>query len=375
MSELMNARRRIIRRELLISVSVLAFFASMHDVGRAYAADADRATVWVELGAQLEQVNGFGDPYAPPFTPEIVTDGFTSPLELQRALGKSFGGESKVSFQPKNLDWFFSVSARYGRANGGTKTHEQMPGCPCKVHIGTYYPPTPVYLNPSAAGKKFSETQVSNSETHAILDFQAGKDIGLGLFGKTGESIFSFGVRFAQFSSKQIVGINANPDDVLPSNIKYAWHHHSYLVTSHVERGFRGLGPSLSWNASAPLLGNAEGGELALDWGANAAILFGREKMSGHHQTMAYYRKTNFFTGHSYSHFMRSANPARTKSLIVPNAGGFAGLSYRFANAKLNVGYRADYFFGAMDGGVDALRRKNVGFYGPFASVSVGLGG
>lgn len=46
-----------------------------------------------------------------------------------------------------------------------------------------------------------------------------------------------------------------------------------------------------------------------------------------------------------------------------------------FKNFKMNAGYRADLFFHAMDGGIDTRKSENVGFYGPFASVSVGLGG
>jgi hypothetical protein len=60
---------------------------------------------------------------------------------------------------------------------------------------------------------------------------------------------------------------------------------------------------------------------------------------------------------------------------VVPDLGGFAGLSWCVPNAKVAIGYRADFFFGAMDGGIDGAHRENVGFYGPFASISVGLGG
>ena len=34
----------------------------------------------------------------------------------------------------------------------------------------------------------------------SIADFQAGKDVGLGMFGNGGKSVFSAGVRFAQFN-------------------------------------------------------------------------------------------------------------------------------------------------------------------------------
>ena len=46
----------------------------------------------------------------------------------------------------------------------------------------------------------------------------------------------------------------------------------------------------------------------------------------------------------------------RTRTVIVPNLGGFAGVSYCFPDAKLSLGYRADFFFGAMDGGIDTRR-------------------
>jgi len=31
-------------------------------------------------------------------------------------------------------------------------------------------------------------------------------------------------------------------------------------------------------------------------------------------------------------------------SLIVPNAGSFAGISFQYAEAKLSLGYRADFY-------------------------------
>jgi hypothetical protein len=59
----------------------------------------------------------------------------------------------------------------------------------------------------------------------------------------------------------------------------------------------------------------------------------------------------------------------------VPNVGGFAGLTFRHADAKVSFGYRADFFFGAMDGGIDTRNTSTVSFHGPFATISIGLGG
>ena len=60
---------------------------------------------------------------------------------------------------------------------------------------------------------------------------------------------------------------------------------------------------------------------------------------------------------------------------VVPNLGGFAGFSVKYPNAKVSFGYKADFFFGAMDGGNDVRRVEDIGFHGPYASASIGLGG
>ena len=371
MNELMIVRCRNIRWELMTTVSALALLVSVYGADRALAADkdADRPTVWIEIGVQLEQVSELGDPFDPPFVPEIIKDGFASPLELQRALSQSIGGEGKISLQPENSDWVFSASLRYGRANGRKATHEQTPSAK-HVHVGTQTRSfTPIHDT-----KKFSETQTDNNEMHVILDFQAGKDIGLGLFNHEGESMVSFGVRFAQFTSKQGLSLNADPDFYFPKSIFSTKYHHTYAAASHMERSFRGLGPSVSWNASAPLIGNTNDSGVSLDWGVNAALLFGHQKAQGHHQTVADFYKTNFFQNyHLNTHFQRSGNPDRSRFVTVPNLGGFAGVSFLYSNAKVSLGYRADFFFGAMDGGIDTAKFENRGFFGPFASVSVGL--
>jgi hypothetical protein len=72
----------------------------------------------------------------------------------------------------------------------------------------------------------------------------------------------------------------------------------------------------------------------------------------------------------------RNSNDRKERHRVtVPNLGGFAALSYRFTNAKLSVGYRGDFFFGAMDRGLDTHKSVTTGFHGPFATISVGLGG
>jgi len=110
-------------------------------------------------------------------------------------------------------------------------------------------------------------------------------------------------------------------------------------------------------------------GQLTLDWGVNASLLFGRQKAKiSHHSTV---KRTGIGSNSIYP----TATNARSHMVTVPNIGGFAGLSYRFTNAKISAGYRADFFFGARDGGLETRNAIDVGFHGPFATIGIGLGG
>ena len=139
----------------------------------------------------------------------------------------------------------------------------------------------------------------------------------------------------------------------------------------------RGAPVGSSWSASTPFAGDGNNGELGFDWGLNASLLFGRQKVRTHHQTTARYH------GPKYAQFSRPIEyqlPAtpdhiRGRSVIVPDIGAFAGVSWRYQNAKVSFGYRADEFFGAMDGGIDTHKNENLGFFGPYVKISIGLGG
>jgi hypothetical protein len=218
------------------------------------------------------------------------------------------------------------------------------------------------------------------AESHTIVDFKAGRDIGVGAFGREGSSTLGIGIRYADFSLKSDTQISARP------HIGYAFRprnnfpfatFYQYFQSGHFARSFHGIGPSLSWNASAALAGNADGGELTFDWGANAALLFGRQKAKTAHGTQAYHltQQSRRRSGYPLAYPTRNYHDTRARSVTVPNLGAFAGLSLRKRNAKVSLGYRADFFFNAMDGGIDARKTEDEKFYGPFATISIGLGG
>lgn len=387
MSELMSARHdaRDFRWQLLTTVSALTLLAAVYGSNESEAADqdADRPTVWIELGGQLEHVGGQGDAFVPAFlaaNPNSPVLKPVSPLQAQNPPPFSFAENSKISFQPENLNWVFSAAVNYGRSSNFKRVDHQT---------NRIFSQPPLHASTSGfktTAENFAETQVHGRESHVVLDFSAGKDVGLGMFGKDASSVLSFGVRFAQFASNATFDVRARPD--LRTSAKYFpsshggkiklpnVYYHNYHATGQASRSFRGIGPSLSWNGSMPFMGRPQGGEATFDWGANAAILFGRQRARVQHQESAHYAHISYLRLHNtyatvYQHPV--GDHTTDRSIIVPNVGGFAGASYRIENFKMSLGYRADFFLGAIDGGIDTRKSKTLGFYGPFVTVSVGF--
>jgi len=409
---------------LLVTASSLAFFAAICRADNAEAADenSDQPTIWIELGGQLQKLDETQQSFSPSFMPSVTQANLLSALDVQRPSTYALDGEGKISFQPDGSDWVFSASVQYGRSSAAVQRHQQTANK--TVPVSFNFPPPnsgfhagPKYYYPYLH-VRFADGELKQSETHGVVDFQAGKDVGIGLFGGKGTSVLSAGVRIAQFTSNTSVSLHVDPDVQYPTApihsitafVAFNNDHprfHEYGGSIDSERNFHGIGPSLSWNASAPVAGQAAQGELSLDWGVNGAVLFGRQKTSGQYKTVirSYdmtagwdngFQQGKIKLGHFGNHVAQTcfgvnndpneahyANVCKTnaagfnraRSVTVPNLGGFAGASFRIQNFKVSAGYRADFFFGAMDGGIAAAKKENIGFYGPFASVSVGIGG
>ena len=386
MSEMINAQRRNenFRRNLLTNASVLALLGYLGtSQGSALAADETRPVIWIELGGQLDRLGGGSEVFAPPFFAQASSTDRGVMTDAQASLPYSIGSEGKITFAPEASDWVFSAAVRYGRSNGVKHLHHQgaIPATNIWTRYGYKHYFVPVL-------DTLGDAQTRSQESHAILDFQAGKDVGLGMFGGHGSSVISAGVRFAQFTSGVHATLQARPvagfgppatDPGYYRNLRW-FEHATYKAVAHSERSAHAVGPSIAWDASAPVVGDGSDATFNFDWGVNAAVLFGRQRAQVHHQTTGYHfsRTGGFYSKkhiktYSYAHAPADQNRARTAA--IPNVGGFAGVSFRYLDAKVSFGYRGDFFFGAMDGGIDTAKKENVGFYGPFASISVGLGG
>jgi hypothetical protein len=384
MSEFMiESNASATKRRLLIGTSLLTLVAALP---QAASAGDSRPTVWIEVGSQLERLTDGEESFAPPFVTTLLENPFTSPAEVQRPPRYSFGQDARLSFVPEGTDWVVSVAVRYARANHGGNSHEEIPQA--SAHSLISIPVNEKYITSlvSPSAKRFATTAALTHSTSLMLDFQAGKDVGLGVFGSHGTSTLSAGVRFAQFTSRSKVRIDSDPNATFnykylttfagnPANIKIPrqdWD--LYAGKMNVTRSFHGVGPSLSWDDSAMMFGGADTSSVSLDWGLNAALLFGRQKMQAHHTTTAHHGSQRHGSGPLPTLYPTNVHStARSRSIIVPNIGGFAGFSLRFPNAKVSAGYRVDAFFGAMDGGIDTRKTYDRDFYGPFATISIGL--
>lgn len=388
MSELTNisGRDRQFLWQLLSTASAFVLLGAVGAVSCANAADRDddRPTVWIELGGALQRVDTSEEKYTPSFilAPDRPGPETIDPLSVGHLPRHSFDGEGKITFQPEGSSWNFSVSARYGRSQAHQHVHQQS------YPVGPLVPGTANRLPINQVVFQFMDAGKTSSESHAVVDFQAGKDVGLGMFGAGSSSVVSAGVRFAQFNAKTSTAFGSDPDAsrdiktvvIIPNLITFInitnASYHTHLASAVASRSFHGLGPSLSWNASAPVVGNTKDGELALDWGVNAALLFGRQKSDVHHQSTVRSHEGKYgYSPRVTAYPDTSPDKHRSHSVTVPNVGGFAGFTYRIENFKVSAGYRADFFFGAMDGGIDTRKTEDQNFYGPFATVSIGLGG
>lgn len=403
MSELIQKHdnRATIRWKLLTGASALALTAYVSSAVIAKADDASRPTLWIELGGQLDRLQDGQEIYAPPFV-ALTPAPFSPPQKAERPPLYGLDESAKISFQPDNSDWIFSASIHYGRA--GSRKHVRQQSDPAyatgyvKFHrssAGHYFAHTNYYFSKPIADR-FTDAVVKQSERHTIVDFQAGKDLGIGLFGHDASSSLNVGVRFAQFTSKSRVSLKEDPDWQFKSHLttfstaydyngyyytrylkRDVFHqpYHTFSGTFRAQRNFRGLGPSISWNSSLPFAGNSQDGELTLDWGVNAALLFGRQKVKAHHQTTARY-SSGYYGGPVHVPVYNHNPPSRisSRNITVPNVGAFAGISFDYSTAKVSFGYKADMFFNAIDGGIDTRKNENRAFYGPYASISIGLG-
>jgi len=363
--------------------------------------DGKKPQLWLTLGGSfLNKIDGKTDPYDPLAMANFPNGGHPTPpwasglptlAQLQKTPAAGFEEEASLTFQPEDTDWVLKAGIRYGRSAHNKTVHKSQFAATrtqWEVFTGYTFPCTffdqfyPTFSDQCRHGafKEFVDSHDASSEWHAIMDFEIGRNVGIGTFNGEGTSTISAGVRIAQFHSKDHLLLGAGPHYDLSG--KY---HEIYDFYTQEDRAFHGMGPELAWDASQPIMGNAQNGRLTFDWGLNAALLFGEQSVHLDHVV-------KHCTVHGAGGLSScdgggigsngdpmivepADNVVRSTNVTVPNLGGYAGVSVNYSNAKISLGYRADEFFNAMDGGQDIAKKFDRGFYGPYFNISLGFGG
>ncbi len=357
--------------------------------------DKHKPALWITLGGDVAQQTGQGMPFVPAFqaanpnSPAFMPE---SPQRVESPQRYIYDNELSLTYRPDDSSWNFIASVRYGRSERHrSATNLQQPQAGHQAFITSFgYTPSGGFhvgydvktIFPSIVD--FSETRARESQSHAILDFEAGKDVGLGIFGPEETSTIDLGIRIAQFASKSSSTIHGRPDlqhynYATPSQLSFfgpnfyvfASKFHTYAAQARAKRTFHGIGPKISLTDSVPLLGNPDGPTFTLDWGANAALLFGRRRVNAAVHESGHFKGYGF--GNNSNYYSKNISIARSRKVLIPNLGGFAGFGAKFENAKVSFGYRADLFFNAMDTGWLNERDRSVGFTGPYANLSIGF--
>ena len=167
MNEVMQTSpRKTLRHRLLLTVSSAAVLVL---VSGAQAEDADRPTVWIELGGAFNQISASVTGWVPPNLTDPISNPSPKPFGDAPSLG--YEADAAISIQPGDSAWLYTASVRYGRAQRGPSIFTTNLMRPSIISSeNTLSPPT-----------RFSMPR-RKPFAHAIIDFAVGRDVGLGSF-------------------------------------------------------------------------------------------------------------------------------------------------------------------------------------------------
>ena len=371
----------------------------------------------VEGGAQGQRVDTPGTAIMP------YADVFTGKLDPTRPQGDDLdwttGGQMRVTYRPEGSAWTLSGGVRYGRVGNSTgrQRQEEVTGdAVCRFKTSEAYSPYvpgvdlgfigklscdpnygPVTKDIPSLGSKYFpnrynsnyviaptnrlSTSTDRREDHLIVDFDVGKDMGLGVLGTHGSSVRA-GLRYADFKSTIAGDMRAVPDVMMPTDgwAKYNTTFHQYAASFAAEREFKGAGPTLSWEASRSVLGGQETGHWDVDWSIAGGALYGKQKTSisgtqGSDYFNAKYPTKDFILSGLQPPAQAPFAMRRTKSVLAPVLDLSLGLSFEVPGVKLSTGYRWERYFNVLDAGFTSHESYDRTLDGPYFKVAVGFGG
>ncbi len=248
------------------------------------------------------------------------------------------GYDTRADLALQSGDWYLTLSANFGRTGGSKSAISQDAKYSSTGFYGTNF-----YTHFHRAGV------AKHNESHTVVDFTLGKDVGLGMVGLDGSSIVSLGVRYMHFVGRTRSSLYYS---TFYRNSKYIGSpffttiggssFYSTSFSRQLDRQFVGWGPVLTWKAKAPLAP-----DFAFSWGLTAAAVIG---------------------GRS---FEVDGVQIRHKTIVSPQVAGYLGLNWQMPDCPLDltVGYRGDAYFNIVDSGFSIVKYGDRISHGPFVQV------
>jgi hypothetical protein len=264
--------------------------------------------------------------------------------------GSGYDIAGTITYQQPGSPWSFGVGVRYGRMNGRSGNS----------HFASSSTFTSYY------GGKYSRTHAQTTHeklaasSHYVIDFEVGRDVGVGLFGR-GVTTIGAGVRYAHFDST-VTGSFATSqkygDSFYHSSHDFQFSRNGTFVARHTTDA---AGPRVFVKTVSPFPGNTG---LSLDGGVGLGLLFGRQTVKATVDTHVTFGTGSYAGVHGVS---------RSTSQTIPTVDGYLQISWTAPNSPftLGVGYRADAYFTAIDGGYAQNREIDVFEHGPYLDASV----
>lgn len=308
-------------RSLLCSVSTLALLAVIGGARKAEAAEQVPGGWSLELQGQYE----FAETESTQsFTPSAgIPDTSIEPRH-------GFEGAAKIAYRPTGSPFSYALGVRYGRSRQASRG------------FSANYP---------SGGGTFDQT-VDTSErlSHTTVDFEVGKDVGIGLFG-SGTTTIGGGLRYAHFDSTT----RGN----FATSFKYGGFPASRSGQFELSRYSDVIGPRVFARTTSPFAG--ELGERGVSLGLNvgAGVLFGRQSA----------KNDVFLSSGTPGQFPQFS---RSRQVTVPTVDASAQVNWAVPESPLTVsaGYRYDGFYQVIDGGsAGSSHQINSVQHGPFLAV------
>ena len=333
----------------------------------------------VELGRQVQRHDAPNAALTPSFLGEFSPE--LDPLaDQQDDLNWGDGREVKLTWRPDDA-WQVAIGTRFGKTKGAVPWSER------KRPSGAEWGPEGAegaYGSTITDLYTYTISSTADREEHTIIDFTVGRDFGMGMAGENSSSALSAGLRYAELTSEtsaHIFGptnwvqgdrdfLNKYPDPTT---------HDRFEGEFSADREFKGVGPVLSWEASAALLGDRDVGVLGLDWSVTGGVLFGKRKALVTGEEF----KEEFSDDAIYpfplipdtTTDLASVNSQREEDVTVPTFGASLGVSYRIDRFAIGAGYRWERYQDAIDGGYAETQEEDRTIDGPYFKVSLGFGG